>query len=191
MNSNRFFQLLALLILSGCGLPSLVQPGKPQKVDDFSLTAGREWSQFGFSRRRLWTIDGPELNSIRIYSQIKNGEQVFLGWRDRRRGEGALYKAGMNANEVMELIVDGMSRGGAARVEAKNLRPANLGGHKGFRFDIQFDEGSGLHYLATVLGEAEDGTLSYLIYFAPAEYYFERDRAEVEQLFLSAAARNK
>ena len=103
------------------------------------------------------------------------------------RDEGARYRAGLSAIEIVELIVEGLRGSALVNVSAENLRPATLHGKPGFRAELRFDSAAGLHYRGMLLGEGEDGSLSFLMYTAPAEYYFERDQAVIDSIFESAA----
>ena len=85
------------------------------------------------------------------------------------------------------MIVEGLRGSSLVNVRAIDLRPATLNGRKGFRAELSFDNNSGLHYRGLILAEGEDGSLSFLMYTAPAEFYFERERAVVESVFASLA----
>ncbi len=187
-----------LLALASCGVAPIIEPGKVVQVKDMSLSTDRRWNQFGDSRMRLWTLDGSMLNDLRIFADIKSGEHLFLAAKGRaeRHGEGLLFRADMSELEVQELFVDALKRYDAVNVSARGLRPAKLGNRAGFRFELSFESGSGLSlgnrgglkYSAMVLAETQGGTLSYLYFDAPAEFYFERDKAAVEQIFATVAA---
>lgn len=186
------------LTLASCGVAPIVEPGNVVKIKDISLSSGQRWNQFGDSRMRLWTIDGSMLNDLRIFVDIKPGEHIFLAPKGRaeRRGEGLLFRADMSELEVQELFVDALKRYDAVNVSADGLRPAKLGNRAGFRFELNFESGSGLSlgnrgglkYKAMVLAETQGSTLSFLYFDAPAEFYFDRDKAAVEQIFATASA---
>jgi hypothetical protein len=187
-----------ILCFSGCGVAPLVEPGKPVLIKDISIDSPIAWSQFGDARSRLWTIDGTLLNNFHVFADIKSGEHVFLNPKGRaeRKGEGLLFNAQMSELEVRELIVDAIRGSDAVNVTASNLRPAKFGARPGFRFDLNFESGSGtemgnrggLKYRAMVLAETQGGTLSYALFYAPTEYYFGRDQAHVEQIFSRISA---
>lgn len=195
---NHVIAAALSLALASCSVAPIVEPGKPVLIKDLSLSTSLRWNQFGDSRMRLWTIDGAMLNDLRIFADIKAGEHVFLAAKGRveRRGEGLLFRADMSELEVQELLVDALKRYDAVNVSASGLRPAKLGNRAGFRFELSFESGSGLSlgnrgglkYKAMVLAETQGGTLSYLYFDAPAEFYFERDKAAVEQIFANVAA---
>jgi len=196
------FQYLAVaaltLTLTSCGVAPIIEPGQVVKVKDLGLSSSLRWNQFGDSRIRLWTIDGSMLNDLRIFADIKSGEHLFLAPKGRaeRRGEGLLFRADMSEIEVQELFVDALKRYDAVNVSASGLRPAKLGNRAGFRFELAFESGSGLSlgnrgglkYKAMVLAETQGSTLSFLYFDAPAEFYFDRDKAAVEQIFATVSA---
>ena len=176
---------LACLLLSACSSP-LVQPG-PQTVDGLRLSTPIAWSDLGRGGQRLWTRDGMLLNALRIYTDIEPGEHVFRARLRGKKDEGARFRAGLSEIEISELIVEGLRGSGLSNVEALNLRPSTLNSRHGFRAELRFDSASGLHYRGLLLAEGADGSLSFLMYTAPAEFYFERDRASVEAIFDSLA----
>lgn len=175
--------VVVALLLSACASP-LIRPGA-QSVDGLQLTTPIEWTTLGFAGERLWTRDGPSLNALRFYTDIQPGEQVFRQHLKGRKDEGARFRAGMSAIDIQDLIVEGLRESHLANVQASGLRPAKLQGRTGFRADLDFDSPAGLHYRAMLLGEGEDDSLSFVLYSAPAEYYFERDQAAVDAIFAS------
>ena len=185
--------ILMISLLSGCGVSAIVKENEVIKVKDVSVTSPLRFSQFGASRERYWTLDGLMLNDFRIFTDIKPGENLFLNTKSyaERRGEGSLYKKGMDALEVQELFVDTLKNAGLAEVSSSDLKPAPFGQRAGFRFNLQFQTPGthgGLIYHAMVLAEVESDTLSYLYFDAPAEYFFTRDQAAIEKLFASLTA---
>ncbi|GMU42261.1 MAG: hypothetical protein IT479_03395 [Xanthomonadales bacterium] len=180
-------RILALLLLAcllgGCGSP-LIKPGA-QDVDGLRLSTPVAWSDLGRRGQRVWTRDGIALNALRIYTGIEPGEHVFRQRLRGERDEGARFRAGLSDVEIVELIVEGLRSSGLQNVEARALAPATLAGQRGFRAELVFDSGAGLHYRGQLLGEGADGSLSFLLYTAPAEHYYERDREAVEAVFAS------
>jgi hypothetical protein len=174
---------LLLALLAGCSSP-LIKPGT-QTVDGLQLDTPLAWSELGYRGQRLWTRDGASLNALRIYTDIEPGEHVFRAQLRGERDEGARFRAGLSSIEIAELIVEGLRGSGLANVEARDLRPATLNGRSAFRAELSFDSSAGLHYRGLLLAEGEDGSLSFLLFTAPAEHYFERDRATVEKIFAS------
>lgn len=185
MNRTLAPLLLACVLLGGCSSP-LVKPGA-QAVDGLELSTPVAWSDLGRRGQRVWTRDGVALNALRIYTGIEPGEHVFRQRLRGERDEGARFRAGLSDVEIVELIVEGLRGSGLQNVAARALAPATVDGRRGFRAELVYDNAAGLHHRGLLLGEGADGSLSFLMYTAPDEFYFERERAAVEAIFDSLA----
>lgn len=169
------------LLLAACasGGP-LVKPGRTTAGGDLTIEAGMEWARMGGVREQLWTLDGPQLNSLHLISSVRERESIFLGERQtRRRPDGAFYRRGMRPDEIRDLIVDGMRAAGAVNVVATNLRPATFGGPEGLRFEFAMANAAGLEYRAMAAAFEHEKGLALALFHAPAEYYYPRDEAKV------------
>lgn len=178
----RWFLAIALgLSLVACaGGGPLVTPGTQRIGGDLSIDAGMEWTRMAGYREQLWTIDGPQLNSLHLIPSVREREFIFLGARQsRRRPDGAFYHRGMRPDELRDLIADGMRAAGAVNVVASNLRPANFGGREGLRFEMAMDNEAGLKYRAMAAAFEHEKGLALALFYAPAEYYYPRDEAKV------------
>ena len=174
--------LIALLGACASGGP-LVTPGRTTAGGGLSIDAGMEWTRMGGMREQLWTIDGPQLNSLHLIANVREREFIFLGERQTtRRPDGAFYHRGMRPDELRDLIVDGMRAAGAVNVEASNLRPVDFGGREGLRFEMAMDNESGLKYRAMAAAFEHEKGLALALFYAPAEYYYPRDEAKVSAM---------
>lgn len=173
--------LLTLLLMTGCAAPTLVGPG-PISVDGLHLNSPVAWSQRGVAGERQWTIDGPLLNALEIYTDVKPGELLFDLPQAKRR-EGIRYRTGMSDLEVQELVADGLLAAGVIDLKLLKLEPARLGDEAAIRFELSFANAAGLRYQALALASQAGERLTLLLYYAPAEHYYERDRAHVESIF--------
>jgi len=183
-----YLSLALSLVLPGCAVAPLVKVREPVRMGSFEVSSPIEWSQFGINRMRTWTLDGPDLNHLMFYVDIKDREHVFLQLptaRQRRKGEGALYRAGISESEAVELIADGLSAYGLVTPKIEKVSPAQFGAQSGFSFELSFATERGLRYQAIGIGEIQQNTLSYALYYAPSEYYFTRNKADVEAVFRS------
>jgi hypothetical protein len=170
-----------MILLAGCAGQALVQPGTA-RVDGLVLPTSKAWSQRGFKGERQWTVDGPLLNALEIYTGVEPGELLFDLPAAKRR-EGIRYRADMSDLEVQELVADGLLAAGVVDVQLVELKPARLGDAPAIRFELSFANAAGLRYRALALASQAGGELTLLLYYAPAEYYFDRDRAAVEAIF--------
>lgn len=175
---------ILLVLLAACaGGGPLVTPGTTTAGGHLSIDAGMEWTRMSGFREQLWTIDGPQLNSLHIVSTVREREFIFLGERQtRHRPDGAFYHRGMRADELRDLIVDGMRAAGAVNITTSGLRPASFGGREGLRFEMAMDNQAGLHYRAMAAAFEHDKGLALALYYAPAEYYYPRDQARVSAM---------
>ena len=173
-----------VLLLAACasGGP-LVTPG-PQRVGSrLSIDAGMEWTRMQGMREQLWTIDGPQLNSLHLIPIVREREFIFLGERQtKRRPDGAFYHRGMRPDELRDLIADGMRAAGAVNVVVTNLRPADFGGREGLRFEMAMDNEAGLKYRAMAAAFEHDKGLALALFYAPVEHYYPRDEAKVSAM---------
>ena len=181
----RWWLLSALLVLlAACasGGP-LVTPGATTAGGGLTIDAGMEWTRMSGFREQLWTIDGPQLNSLHLISSVREREFIFLGDRQtKRRPDGAFYHRGMRADELRDLIVDGMRAAGAVNVTTSDLRPTSFGGREGLRFEMAMDNEAGLKYRAMAAAFEHEKGLALALFYAPAEYYYPRDEAKVSAM---------
>lgn len=181
---RRILLIVLASALTACvsGGP-LVTEGRTTAGSDLSIDAGMEWTRFGNTREQLWTIDGPQLNTLSLIPTVREGEYVFLGTKQtKRRPDGAFYHRGMRPDELCELIADGMRASGAVNVEILNPRPAQFSGRDGLRFEMTMDGESGLKYKAMAAAFEHEKGLALALFFAPAEYYYPRDEAKVSDM---------
>ena len=172
------------LLLAACasGGP-LVTPGRTTAGGNLSIEAGMEWTRMGGMREQLWTIDGPQLNSLHLIANVREREFIFLGERQTtRRPDGAFYHRGMRADELRDLIADGMRAAGAVTVVASTQRPVDFGGREGLRFEMAMDNQAGLKYRAMAAAFEHENGLALALFYAPAEYYYPRDEAKVSAM---------
>lgn len=179
---SRYLLIALCLLLGACSSNGLVRPGTVQ-VDGLQLRPTGAWSQRGVKGERQWTIDGPQLNALEIYTGIKNGEFIFDLDLRNKRDEGLRFRADMNTLELQELIMAGLKEAGAVDPQSVSVAPRKVGTVDGFDFELRFANAQGLRYRAIGLGFVADERLQLLLYYAPAEYYFGRDAGQVRWMF--------
>jgi hypothetical protein len=179
MRIRHALLLVAALVVAGCASVSpggALQHTGEATVFDLAMVTDLEWARIRGIRMEQWTIDGSPLNQLTIVSRVKPGEHVFLSSKQTRsRPDGAWFRAGMRPDEVRDVIVDAMTGDGWANVVASGLRPDDVGGVPGLRFDLDLDSPRGLVYRGTAAAVEREGRLTILIWIAPAEYYHGRD----------------
>ncbi|MGY0503688.1 hypothetical protein [Luteimonas sp. e5] len=183
----RLHQLLGVvlmtLLLAACGGAALVKPGANSAGSRLQIDSGMEWTRIHAGRHQIWTMDGELLNRLYLIPAVRPGEFIFLGQRQSsRRPDGAYFHPGARADEIRDLVVDGLAAAGAVGIRSENLRPVNFGKHEGVRFELHLSNQDGLRYRAMVAAFEHDQRLALALFLAPAEYYYPRDEAKVDRM---------
>jgi hypothetical protein len=179
---NRITLLLIVILLAACASPGgkLQQAGSTATVFDMQVTSNLDWARIKGPRQELWTIDGVSLNSLAIYSGIKPNEHVFMLGREKKSNpNGPWYRTGLRADELRDVIIDGLKGQGWVNIVTSNFRPHDFAGKPGIRFDLSLTNPDGLIYRGSVAAIENGGNLNLLFWKAPAEYYAPRDAAAV------------
>lgn len=170
------------LALTSCATNTLQRAGA-STVFDMQLDSQLDWARIKGSRNEAWTIDGTNLNLLRIYSQVKPNEHVFMARKEKAsKPDGPWFRPGMRPDELRDLILDGIREQGSVNVSASGLRPHRFGDSDGVRFDIAMSSTSGLNYRGTVAAVERQGRLTSLVWSAPSEHYYDRDAAQVNHM---------
>jgi hypothetical protein len=179
--------LAALALLAGCAGERLVQPGVASASGGIVVDTPIAWSRFEFSRYEMWTVDGIPLNRLYIVPSVKNGEHVFLERRvNANHPDAPAFRTGMRAEEIRDIVLDALTVTGAVNIRSEGLRPARFGAIDGLRFEFDASTSAGLRCRGMVLAAAHGDELTFLLWMAPAEYYYGRDAASVAHILDSA-----
>jgi len=185
--ARMFALLMAIAVLAGCADERLVQPGVASANGGIVIDTSLAWSRFVFPRYEIWTIDGIPLNRLYIVPAVKSGEHVFLEHRARAdQADAPTFHAGMRAEEIRDIVLDALTETGAVNIQSEGLRPARFGTVDGLRFEFRASTAAGLRYRGMVLAAARGDQLTFLLWMAPAEYYYDRDAGSVDRLLDSA-----
>ena len=173
------------VLLAACagGGGRLVRPGPNPAGGHLTIDSGMEWTRASSMRYQLWTMDGELLNMLYLIPSVREGEYIFLGQRQsRRRPDGPYYHRDMRADEIKDLVTDGLFGAGLVGVQVQNLRPFDFGGREGLRFELTMSNPEGLAYQGQVAAFEHDKGLALAIFMAPREYYYPRDAAKVSRM---------
>ena len=190
MRISRFFIVLTALAVAACSQISLLKPGTHEIGGTYTVQSAGTWNRIELGNHVSWTIDGPSLQTLVFYSNIGDGENIFRieGSSD---GPTAIYekmpkfRTGMTAPEIGELLVATMAQIGDSGVTVVSLVPAKFGARDGFRQELRYQDKDGLKRRAIFLGVETGDKLHLILYAAPEVHYFERDRAQAEQIMRS------
>ena len=166
-----FAALAVAAILTGCTAFHLVEAGRVNIGQLYSVEPQRAWSRMVENGIELWTIDGPLLEALRFVEAVDDGEPLVYVRDGRELPE---FRADMTPSDVQELVLDTLAAFGAARVEASGLRPFDFGRWPGFRFELAFVDDAGLEVAGLVAGHIRDQRLHLILYTGAQMHYFGR-----------------
>jgi hypothetical protein len=183
--------IMVAILLSSCTHYSLVET-KPQSIDRQLKVENPQiqWSRMARGKIEIWTIDGPTLQAVRFYKGIEDGETLLPIRSDD--ANLPVYRRDMLATEVMEFFVDSLiaaERSGwhepnltSGNFAAESLRPYDLNGKRGFRFEIRFTARNGLEYEGFVVGINSEEKLYLISYSGARQYYYPKYKKAAEKL---------
>lgn len=170
--------VLGGVVLAGCGNPILVKPGQSNAIGDaYRVDPQIEWSRQQAGKLQIWTVDGPQLEQLRLYGDIADRDSLFPAAGSQARAPAREhrpeYRQGMRAHDVMELVAATLEQSGAIDVVAERLQPGEFGGQPGFRFELAFKSELGLAYRGLVAGMiTADERLHLILYMGAQPHYF-------------------
>jgi hypothetical protein len=159
-------------------------------VTGYQVTLGQEWSDISQIMNgrpknvRLLSLDGPALNRLYLSDGLAPGE--FLVKPTAKDKPTPTFQKGMSPTELVEFVADSVSALDYQRVETSGLRPTQLAGADGLRFDIRGKTREGLDVSGTAAVAEGGGKLYVILYLAPQEHYFQATLPEVESVMKSA-----
>ncbi|MCX7892244.1 MAG: hypothetical protein N2544_07765 [Burkholderiales bacterium] len=186
--------LLLLAALAGCAPFSLVTPERRTVGGAISVEPGMRWNRMEMApyqgRVEVWTLDGPLLNSLVFFTGVPDGEPLFVSRAlasDPKQEKPPVFRSAMNPLEIEELFTATIARNfRTAIVSATNLRPAEVAGTPGFRFETRFVGRDEVERAGVFVGTVRGGKL-YGAWFQGARlHYYERYVPEVEKMAASA-----
>ena len=184
--SARLALAAALTItLAGCGY-KLIR-AEPRSIGKaYTVHPQIEWSGIQDGKIELWTVHGPNLESLRFVLGLEAGEGIlepeFLS-----EEEFPEFQPEMSATEIAEFCADTLSRMGAKRLRTSGLRPSPFGSHDGFRFELEYNTGDGLEMSGLVAGAVVEEELHLILFTAPRTYYLEARAPDVERILQSVS----
>jgi hypothetical protein len=146
------------------------------------------WSEFPrtstASNGLVWTVDGLFLQRLDLFGGVEDGEPLFEPTGAKAESL-PVFRADMRESEVQEFVLDTLAQQGFVGGEATNLRPVDIGGRRGFRFDLTMATASGLEMRGLAAGAIVDDALSLVLYTGTRLHYFEARQNAVEGIIKS------
>ena len=101
--------------------------------------------------------------------------------------EYPVYEENMSKLQQIDFVTSSLARTGLTDIKTSNVKPAQIGGASGVDFNLDGKYASGLNMKGRVSMAAVDAGLNTIVFVAPAQYYYDRDIAEVESIIKSAS----
>ena len=186
--------LLLTLLLAGCVTPyAIVNPERQTVGDVISVQPGVKWNKVGFSgyegNVEVWTIDGPQLNTLVFFTGVRDGEPLFTRRtaNPEQQEKPPVFRATMNPLEVQELLEATVARFFQTTLaEGRNLNPETIAEGRGFRFETRLVGRDEVERLGIFVGTIRNKKL-YGAWFQGARlHYFKRYEPEFDRLVKSA-----
>ncbi len=182
---------LGAAMLTGCGDPLMVKPDEHDEIGEgYRVDPQIEWSRQQDRKLQIWTVDGPQLEQLRLYAGLEAGDSLLptprrsiskQAWEQR-----PTYHKGMRAHDVMELVATTLAQSGAIDVVVERLQPAEFGGQSGFRFDLRFKADIGVTYRGLATGMVtQTGRLHLILYTGAKPHYFDAYEAIIQRILSS------
>jgi len=181
---------LASLGLSACGGIVLAPAGAYAVGEGSHVTLNRAWNDFtpitGLKKVRLLTIDGPLLNRLYLTEGLVAGDAIVPP-QSRKEATTPTFNPAMTVTEQVEFVANSVTAMEFEQVATSGVRPVQINGVRGVRFDIDAATKSGLVIKGRGQAVKQDGKLYVAIYLAPAEHYFANDLASAEAVMDTVA----
>jgi hypothetical protein len=187
--SSRMLVFTLIIALGACATQISRVERKTVDVEGaYTVDPQITWSEFSgastSSNGLIWTVDGLFLQRLDLFGAIEDGQALFepSGAAEEKL---PVFRADMRESEVQEFVLDTLSQQGFVDIEAINLRPADIGGRKGFRFDLIMATGSGLEMKGLAAGAIVNGELNLVLYTGTRLHYFAARQTAVEGIIKS------
>lgn len=182
--NRKFFIAGLVILLAGCSHYSLKKADTHKIGSSYAIQTPVEWNKFNQSKVEIWTRDGTVLNELTLFEGISEGNTLFPipYWDKKQLALAPKFAPGMRANDVMEFVLASFSQRKVDAIEGHNLRPANFGSLRGFRFEVTYVNQPGMEMKGMLIGAIEEDKLHLVMFNAPKLHFFDRDKELVEQI---------
>lgn len=183
--------LLFLLLTTCAAKPFTLAPPGETSVGALKFDVAPGWNMGRSDPTALfptgtWTCDGPLLDRFIVYAGVDDN-QPFVN--DRKGVKRPRFRAGMSSDAWVNAVVATLASlfgDDPAQVTTSNLRPHNFGTHAGVLFDVAIAPVTVAYYKAMIGGFVADEKLYLVMYLGADPYYYDKHRAEAEQMIASA-----
>lgn len=184
--------LAAAALLTACASgPKLASAGMFE-AGSYSVPLSQDWTAFNIKTGKgkpaqLLTIDGTVLNSVYLYSDLKEGDSLM---KERKRDNPVpKFTTDLSELELVEFLADSLERGhGLLDVQTMNVEPSSFKGAEAIQFDFTALNENGLKISGSSLLGVEDEKLNIVLYMAPTIHYYGKLKGDVSAMMTSLAS---
>lgn len=156
------------------------------------MPLSQDWTAFNIKTGKgkpaqLLTVDGTVLNSVYLYSDLKEGDSLM---KERKRDNPVpKFTTDLSELELVEFLADSLERGhGLLDVQTMNVEPSSFKGAEAIQFDFTALNENGLKISGSSLLGVEDEKLNIVLYMAPTIHYYGKLKGDVSAMMTSLAS---
>jgi len=178
----------SVVALSACATGPQLAPMGAYTTGSMTVQLQSDWNAIPFrggklKEAKILTKDGPALNAVYLFPDIKDGSGLMREWRKER--PVPRFDSSMSDLELAEFLTDSLYRaGGYTALNLENVRPDSYRGEDAVRFDLKGRTNAGLNIEGSALMSIIDERLNIIFFLAPSEYYAGKVRSEVDAMFV-------
>ena len=176
---KKIFLISFLLILISCEGDKtyiLVEPGKVEIENIYSVSTNKKWSQFQDKGYKFlfWTVDGYTLERIVFFKPLEDGRSLFdhdsLFTKENKKRP--IFNSKMNKFEMKEFFEDCILwTREFTNFETVNIENYKINDVEGISFDIKAQNELGLNYKGFAIVGIKNKKF-YSVYFIATEMEF-------------------
>lgn len=175
-------------LLAGCVGMSKVEPGAHVIKDTLEVRLDKAWNRLdvpGMGKQEIWTLEGLPLDTLKFYVGVKEGE-ALAEIANAKEKQIPKFRAGMQPNEIVELLEAVLSVDGSA-FKLSKLSAADFAGTAGFRFEYTLLRKSDeVELRGVAYGAVRQEALTLMVFSAPRVHYFSRLLPRAESVATTA-----
>ena len=190
---KKIFIISFFLILISCQTKKtyiLVEPGKVEIENIYSVNTNKKWSQFQDKEYNFlfWTVDGYTLERIVFFKPIEEGKSLFDhdSFFTKENKKRPIFDSKMNKFEIKEFFENCIiwSRE-FTNFETTDIKNYKIGDAEGVSFDIKAQNELGLNYKGFAVVGIKNKKL-YSVYFIAAELeFYDKYKNEAKKIISS------
>lgn len=178
-HSKAVLAAVLVALLAGCVQYTLVEPKRQIAMERFSVEPTSAWNRRTENNIESWTKDGMGLQTLHFFAEIPDGGTIFKPIGDEKL---PAFASNMRATDVVDLLIATLTARGNSAVEPDNLQPFAFAHLDGFSVDLAITVQDGGHYKGKAYGAVADGKLHLILYSGHGEYYFDKEKDEVDAI---------